>query len=34
VDDLQEKISHFIAFFTKTMAKPFRWTYTGKALAA
>jgi hypothetical protein len=34
VDDLQEKISQFIAFFNKTMAKPFRWTYTGKPLAA
>jgi transposase len=34
VDDLQEKISNFIAFFNKTMAKPFRWTYTGKPLAA
>jgi len=23
----------FIAYFNKTMAKPFRWTFTGKPLA-
>ena len=34
LDDLQAKITHFIDFFNKTMAKPFRWTYEGKPLAA
>lgn len=34
IDDLNEKITRFIDFFNKTMAKPFRWTYEGKPLAA
>ncbi len=34
VDDLCEKINNFIDYFNKTMAKPFRWTYQGKPLAA
>jgi transposase len=34
IADLEAKITHFIDFFNKTMAKPFRWTYTGKPLAA
>jgi hypothetical protein len=34
VEDLDEKITRFIDFFNKTMAKPFRWTYEGKPLAA
>lgn len=34
LDDLQAKITKFIDFFNKTMAKPFRWTYDGKPLAA
>ena len=34
VDDLNAKIKKFIDFFNKTMAKPFRWTYDGKPLAA
>jgi hypothetical protein len=34
VENLQEKFSNFIDFFNDTMAKPFRWTYTGKPLAA
>ena len=34
VDDLNAKIQQFIDFFNKTMAKPFRWTYDGKPLAA
>ena len=33
VDDLNDKLSKFIDFFNKTMAKPFRWTYDGKPLA-
>ena len=32
--DLKAKIERFIASFNQTMAKPFRWTYTGKPLAA
>lgn len=34
VEDLDAKISRFIDFFNKTMAKPFRWTYEGKPLVA
>jgi transposase len=34
LDDLHAKITRFIDFFNKTMAKPFRWTYDGKPLAA
>ena len=30
---LKTRIEQFIAYFNKTMAKPFRWTYTGKPLA-
>lgn len=29
---LRTKIEAFIAYFNRTMAKPFRWTYTGKPL--
>jgi transposase len=32
--DLKEQIEHFIAYFNRTMAKPFKWTKTGKPLAA
>nr|WP_246156210.1 transposase [Thiohalocapsa marina] len=34
VDDLRAKITAFIDVFNETLAKPFRWTYTGKPLAA
>jgi transposase len=34
LDDLHGKLCAFIDTFNKTMAKPFRWTYTGKPLAA
>ncbi len=34
VEDLRAKLSAFIETFNETMAKPFRWTYTGKPLAA
>jgi hypothetical protein len=34
VEDLREKVLAFIDYFNRTMAKPFRWTYTGKVLAA
>jgi transposase len=33
-EDLKSKIEAFIAYFNTTMAKPFRWTYQGKPLAA
>lgn len=32
-DDLSAKVLAFIDYFNKTMAKPFRWTNKGKALA-
>ena len=31
--DLKTRIFDFIAYFNRTMAKPFQWTYKGKALA-
>lgn len=34
VEDLCAKINAFIDYFNTTMAKPFRWTYQGKPLAA
>ena len=34
VADLKAKVLAFAAYFNRTMAKPFRWTYQGKALAA
>jgi transposase len=33
-EDLRQKILRFIDYFNQTMAKPFRWTYQGKPLAA
>jgi len=32
VADLKAKILAFIDYFNKTMAKPFKWTYTGRPL--
>lgn len=32
--DLKTKIEAFIAYFNKTMAKPFKWTYQGRPLVA
>ncbi len=32
--ELKAKIEEFIAFFNDTMAKPFKWAYQGKPLAA
>ena len=32
VGDLRERILAFIAYFNKTMAKPFKWTYKGRPL--
>ena len=34
VKDLDKRISDFINFFNRTLAKPFRWTYEGKPLTA
>jgi transposase len=33
-EDLRVKIESFIDYFNQILAKPFRWTYTGKPLAA
>ena len=33
-EDLRQRILAFIEYFNKTLAKPFKWTYTGRALAA
>jgi transposase len=33
VSELRERILAFIDYFNRTMAKPFRWTYTGRPLA-
>jgi hypothetical protein len=32
--DLQTKVLAFVEYFNRTMAKPYRWSYQGKALAA
>lgn len=32
VEDLQSRVLAFIAYYNRTMAKPFKWTYQGKAL--
>jgi DDE superfamily endonuclease len=34
VEDLRERIFAFINYFNRTMAKPFKWTYTGRPLTA
>jgi transposase len=34
VEDLHQKVLAFIEYYNRTMAKPFQWTYTGKALVA
>ena len=34
VEDLQIKVLAFIEYYNRTMAKPFKWTYQGKALTA
>ena len=34
VADLKAKVLAFVEYFNRTMAKPFRWTYRGKALTA
>ena len=32
VEDLQARVLAFIEYYNQTMAKPFKWTYQGKAL--
>ncbi len=34
VEDLEAKVVEFIGYYNETMAKPFAWTYQGKALVA
>ncbi len=34
VADLQAKVLAFIEYYNRTMAKPFKWTYQGKAFVA
>jgi hypothetical protein len=34
LDQLKTKVLAFIEYYNRTMAKPFKWTYKGKALAA
>lgn len=34
IEDLRQRILDFIDYFNKTMAKPFKWTYTGRPLTA
>ena len=34
INDLKAQLLDFIAYFNDTMAKPFKWTYKGKPLAA
>ena len=34
LQDLQDQVLAFIAYYNRTMAKPFKWTYQGKALMA
>ena len=34
VEDLEAKVLAFIDYYNRTMAKPFKWTYQGKALMA
>lgn len=33
VDDLRNKVMRFIDYYNATMAKPFKWTYSGQALS-
>jgi putative transposase len=34
VEDLKVRVLEFIDYYNRTMAKPFKWTYQGKPLAA
>jgi hypothetical protein len=33
-DDLRDQVLAFIDYYNRTMARPFRWTYQGKALVS
>ena len=33
LEDLRTKVLAFVDYYNHTMAKPFKWTYAGKALA-
>ncbi len=32
MEQLNKRVLAFIDYFNKTMAKPFKWTYTGRSL--
>jgi len=34
IEDLKAKVLAFIEYFNRTMAKPYKWTYQGRALTA
>jgi transposase len=34
VEELEARVLAFIAYFNRVLAKPFKWTYTGRPLAA
>ena len=34
LDELRQRLLDFIEYFNKTLAKPFKWTYTGRPLQA
>ncbi len=34
IDNLKRKVLAFIEYYNRTMAKPFKWTYKGRALSA
>lgn len=34
VEDLRSRVLEFIEYFNRVLAKPFRWTYTGRPLSA
>jgi len=34
LDELRQRVLDFIKYFNSVLAKPFRWTYTGRALQA
>ena len=34
LEDLRSRTAKFIAYFNDVLAKPFRWTYTGRPLRA
>jgi len=34
IEQLRAKVLAFVEYYNRTMAKPFKWTYQGKDLAA